>query len=896
MTLVNGTRLGPYEILAPLGAGGMGEVYKALDSKLRREVAIKVLPESLAKDEDALARFEREAHAVAALSHPNILAIFDFGTHEGVAYAVMELLEGETLREKLRAGPMPQRKAVECAVQIASGLAAAHEKGIIHRDLKPENIFVLGDGRLKILDFGLARIVPQSAGTDTRSPTVAGGTEPGALLGTVGYMSPEQVRGKPADVRSDIFSFGAVLFEMLSGHRAFQGDSAVETLNAILTKDPEPGPERASANFSPALERIVHHCLEKNPEERFRSAHDLAFALETATRSSSQISDALSPVKASSRRTVLAVAGIILGVAAAAFVAGRLLTKSPVPPSLSRVARFSHDTGISEWPTWSPDGSLLAFASNRSGNFEVYVRRVDGGQEINVTNDPAEDFQPSFSSDGRSIAFISTRSSRTGMIHIGAAFGFQFRTMGGDLWVVPSLGGQARRLAADGNAPAWDPAGKRIAYVSGPEYHRSIFEVPAEGGASKAVLPSSASRYEITRLSYSPSGKWISFETAPDGELFLLPAGGGAPHSILPRAASHAWDAKHGRVYYLNQEPSGGTRLQAVAVDEASGKTAGKPIAVAVMTGILRDTAIRGDGRQIAVAELEGSLNLTRLPMKQDGSGPSGPEEPLSTGHVLDRYPSVSPDGHRIAYGSDRLGSEDLWVYDRQSRRSERIDLPGKDFGVNEPYWSPDGRWIALTRLLNLQGKGSLWRVAPDGSQAEELKSVEGLFSSSGPISPDGGEMIYTDKAAGLDQLFALRLADRRSRQITRTPMDKFDGAWSPDGKSIVFEESDAEKYRLMRMPSAGGEEKLLASSDERLRHSFVSPDGRWVYVQPSHRNIWRVSAEGGAMQQVTRFPESGLFIEEPAMAPDGSSLVYCKSNGGSSLWLLTLGGETSSP
>jgi serine/threonine protein kinase len=886
--LTPGARLGPYEVISPLGAGGMGEVYRARDTRLGRDVAIKVLPESLSADPAALARFQREASAVATLSHPNILAIHDVGDEHGTVYAVMELLEGETLRSRLESGAIPGRKASEYALQIAQGLAAAHEKGIVHRDLKPENVFLLRSGRVKILDFGLARTLSMNASTDTRSPTVAGGTEPGIILGTVGYMSPEQVRGQPADARSDIFSFGAVFFEMLSGRRAFQGNSAVETMNAILTKDPEPAPDRSTASLSPALERIVHHCLEKNPEERFRSAHDLAFALETASSSSSPAAAPL-PGKGSRRRPILWIGALAAAAGMGWLGSTALRTPPKAPLALTGVARFSHDPGISEWPTWSPDGSLLAFASNRSGNFEIYVRRVDGGQEINVTDDPGEDFQPSFSSDGRSIAFVSTRSSRTGMIHVGAAFGFQFRTMGGDLWVAPALGGKARKLAPDGNAPAWDPPGKRIAYVSGPEYHRSILDIAAEGGTPRTILPSSASRYEITRLHYSPSGKWISFETAPDGEVFLVPAGGGTPRPLLPRAASHAWDAKSHRVFYLNQEPSGGTRLQAVAIDEANGTAARKPEPVAIMTGILRDIAIHAAGRQIAMAELEGSLNLTRLPMKPDGSGPSGPEEPLSTGHVLDRYPTVSPDGKKIAYGSDRLGSEDLWIYDRESRHSERIDLPGKDFGVNEPFFSPDGRWIVVTRLLDLHGKGSLWKVAPDGSQSEELKTIEGLFSSSGPISPDGREMIYLDRSSGLDQIFAFRFADRRSRQVTRTPMDKFDGSWSPDGKWIVFEENDGEKYRLIRMPSEGGEEKLLLSSDERLRHAFVSPDGRWVYVQPSHRNVGRVPAEGGLLEQVTRFPESGLFIEEPTMAPDGSCLVYSRSNGGSSLWLLTL-------
>ena len=284
MSLSPGARLGPYEILGPLGAGGMGEVWRARDSKLRRDVAIKVLPQSLAKDPDSLARFEREAVAVAALSHPNILSIFDFGTHEGVTFAVMELLEGETLRGKLDAGAIFQKQAVDYALQVARGLSAAHEKGVVHRDLKPENLFVSKDGHVKILDFGLAK--RSGAGRDpskeTSSPTESKHTEPGVVMGTVGYMSPEQVRGLPVDHRSDLFSFGAILYELLSGRRAFKRDTASDTIAAILKEEP-PELSDSGRSIPPALDHVVRHCLEKDRNNRFQSARDIVFALSEAS-------------------------------------------------------------------------------------------------------------------------------------------------------------------------------------------------------------------------------------------------------------------------------------------------------------------------------------------------------------------------------------------------------------------------------------------------------------------------------------------------------------------------------------------------------------------------------------------------------------------------------------
>src|SRR5881398_3051275 len=277
MALTSGTKLGPYEIQSPLGAGGMGEVYRTRDTRLDREVAIKVLPAGFARDPERLRRFQQEAQAAAALNHPNILAVHDFGEHEGSPYMVTEFLEGETLRERLRPGTLPVRKATEYAEQVARGLAAAHEKGVVHRDLKPENIFGTRDGRIKILDFGIAKLT--RAGADGPTFQMAA-TEPGMVLGTVGYMSPEQVRGEAVDHRSDIFAFGAILYEMLTGKRAFKRNSSIETLSAILKEEPEDLAD-AMPNVPPQLEKLVRRCLEKDREVRFQSARDLAFNLET---------------------------------------------------------------------------------------------------------------------------------------------------------------------------------------------------------------------------------------------------------------------------------------------------------------------------------------------------------------------------------------------------------------------------------------------------------------------------------------------------------------------------------------------------------------------------------------------------------------------------------------
>jgi TolB-like protein/tetratricopeptide (TPR) repeat protein len=337
MTLSAGTRLGPYEILAPIGAGGMGEVYRARDAKLDRDVAVKVLPTQLTANPDALARFEREAKAVAALSHPNILAIHDFGTHEGVSYAVTELLEGETLRGKLDGSTVTQRQAVDWALQIAKGLSAAHGKGVVHRDLKPDNVFVSNDGHVKILDFGLAKRVDAAPGEQTSAPTGTGGghTEPGTVMGTMGYMSPEQVRGLPVDHRSDLFSFGAILYELLSGKKAFKRDTASDTMAAIMRDEP-PELTQSGRNISPALDHIVRHCLEKDRENRFQTAKDVAFALSEASAPSASITAVTSgsyviPPRRGPGKAIWFIAAFVAVFAVAAL----LLWRRPKPGSAS---------------------------------------------------------------------------------------------------------------------------------------------------------------------------------------------------------------------------------------------------------------------------------------------------------------------------------------------------------------------------------------------------------------------------------------------------------------------------------------------------------------------------------------------------------------------------------
>src|SRR5271163_4758166 len=373
MALVAGYRLGPFEILALLGAGGMGEVYRARDASLKRDVAIKVLPASYSRDSERLRRFQLEAESAAALNHPNILSIFHIGQHDGSPYIVSELLEGETLRDRLRRGSMRLREALDIAVQIAHGLAAAHEKGIVHRDLKPENLFVTKDGRVKILDFGLAKLKQHEPDPDGAAPTITQKTDPGMVMGTAGYMSPEQVRGKTVDHRADIFALGAVLYEMLTGRRAFQRSTSAETMTAVLNDDP-PSISQIVQTTSPGLQRVVHRCLEKNPDQRFYSAHDLAFALEALSDSGSSATTATVPVSSRRRWILAAGAAAITAIAVALVLWWRIPTAVPVVESITQLT----DDGKPKWPMVS-DGSRIYFNEGGPKSWKIAQVSVTGG-------------------------------------------------------------------------------------------------------------------------------------------------------------------------------------------------------------------------------------------------------------------------------------------------------------------------------------------------------------------------------------------------------------------------------------------------------------------------------------------------------------------------------------
>src|SRR6266550_8317499 len=528
MPIPAGTEFGDCEILAPLGAGAMGEVYKARDNSLGREVALKLLPEQLASDPDRLRRFEQEARAAAALNHPNIVAVYRFGTRNGnTPYLVTELLQGQTLRERLKQGTIPVRKTVDYAAQIARGLAAAHDQGIVHRDLKPENIFLTRDGLVKILDFGLAKLKAPEAGE--MHSTIA--TEPGVVLGTVGYMSPEQVRGLVADHRSDIFSLGTILYEMLSGNRAFQGATSADTMSAILREEPA---ELSSSvrNLSPALARIVHRCLEKDPAERFQSARDLAFNLELLTRDDEGSGSAVAlPAKKFSRPQFRVwVIAAVIAAGGLGFLAARWL-RAPTRPSAPVVLRRLTDfVGMEEFPALSPDGKSVAFTADVGGTRHVWVRLLAGGMPLQITHDDNDHQSPRWSPDSASLFYYTPSREPDGL---------------GTIWEISALGGTARPITTSLGAGDISHDGKHIAYF---RTQRGQIElaIADRDGANSRTLSRLAAGGSFSNLRWSPDDRLVGFLQGQvfSYDIYYVPITGGDPKAITHEEnplAGFAW-------------------------------------------------------------------------------------------------------------------------------------------------------------------------------------------------------------------------------------------------------------------------------------------------------------------------------------------------------------------
>jgi len=745
MALTSGIKLGPYEIVAPAGAGGMGEVYRARDARLNRDVAIKVLPAGFARDPERLRRFQQEAQAAAALNHPNILAVHDFGEHEGSPYMVTEFLEGETLRERLRPGTLPVRKATEYAEQVARGLAAAHEKGIVHRDLKPENIFVTRDGRVKILDFGLAKLTRPEGTVPSDTATLASQTEPGMVMGTVGYMSPEQVKGQNADHRSDLFSFGAILYEMLSGKRAFHGDTSVETMSAILKQDP---PELTETNRTvpPALERIVRHCLEKNPEERFHSALDVAFDLETLKSISSTTVSARVTSETPSRRTmaaVIAVAVVLVGMAT--FLAGKYSAGRTEPGLFHRI---SYERG-----------SVLSARFAADGQTVIYDAAWEG-RPPHLFSTPASSPEPRTLDLDNAHLFAVSRSGEAAL-GLGGHVSNHLMVLGATLARSPLGGGAPREILHDVLAADWAPNGMLAVahYV---------------GGRMRLEYPIGKTLYEtsgwVSDLRFSPAGDKIAFLDHPywpddRGWVAVVDLAGNK------KTLSGEWEAEDGLAWSPNGNEIWFTATSA-GVDRSlfSVALSGKQRLVLSVPGSLRLYDIYPDGRVLLSAghERVGMMGTTEA---------DGKDHDLSwSGWTI--ASDMSPDGKWVLFDeqSEFAGSNYV-VAARTIDGSPPVKLGDGIAGM----YSLDGKWV--TSFIPSQSRHFL--LLPTGAGEPKDVPVSGLDQLSAvDFMPDGKVILIGSERGHGIRCYIRSVDDGPLRPLGGEGTDQCRG--SPDSRYAV--------------------------------------------------------------------------------------------------------------
>jgi len=667
-----------------LGVGGMGEVYRARDARLNRTVAEKILPPRVAADSGRRGRFEQEARAASALNHPNILTVYDIGEQDGVAYIVSELIEGESLRDSLRRGPLPLSKLLDLSGQAAAALAAAHAAGIVHRDIKPENIMITRDGRAKILDFGLAKQVSSAAAAADETRTVTH-TSPGSVIGTAAYMSPEQIRGDAVDHRSDIFSLGLVLYECITARQPFQRATSVEMMTAILREDPAELPE----TVSPALRPIVWHCLEKEPDHRFHSARDLAFALRTVSAVPSRASGTVAAIPAPRKRRIWVVILGALAMLLLALALVRIFEVEPIDLARYRLTPFATDREPETDGAWSPDGKSIAYLKTVDGTPQLMVRALDAPAPVQLTKSEAPVSQTFWSPDSSLLYYV-------------------LRAGGGEVWAISPAGGQPSRIFAGGlTSASISPDGKILAILEfhseGARMRSSVLISSPPGAAARAYKSAPFERAEVSpsnRIAFSPDGASILLTAGNNStEIWLLPYpdGGAPPHRLFAKddlglAAKASWlpDSRHA-ILALSPGLAGAPDLWLADLKNERGRK--------ITSGILGydDPSASPDGHRLVFTAVQNDYDLIQLPLA------GGPPQILAANSRNELSPSWSPDGNQLVYSTDRTGQREIWMRNSKAGIDRPVVTPrefppGTTTALADPVFSPGGERFAFVR------------------------------------------------------------------------------------------------------------------------------------------------------------------------------------------------------
>jgi Tol biopolymer transport system component/predicted Ser/Thr protein kinase len=842
-----GRTLGHYAIVEKLGEGGMGAVYKALDTRLERYVALKILPAGQMSDPDRRRRFAQEAKSASALNHPNIVTIYDIGETEGVYYIAMEYVAGRPLEDLVGGKGLPLREALGLAIQIADGLGKAHAAGIVHRDLKPSNIMVTPDGLVKILDFGLAKLVesPVPAAdqgatmTSPRSPA----TEEGVILGTVSYMSPEQAAGKPVDARSDIFSFGSVLYEMLTGRRAFEGETKVSTLAAVIATDPAP-PQTSRGPLPPEVERVVMRALRKDPQRRWQTMADLKVALQDLKddSESGRLTAALPAPSRPPRRTWLAAGLVGLAVlAAGGIVAWRVLKPRPAGPGTVKPERITYEPGFTFWPAIAADGTMIAYSVDLGGNVDVYVRQLNGRQSIRRTDDPAPDWLANFSPDGSRIVFRSERD-------------------GGGLYLMESLAGPERRIADEGTMPAFSPDGSTIAYLVSDPMSRlaRLFAIPAAGGPPRPLAPGFLAVPRGASWSpplWSEDGRTVLLDGMKEGDgagraWWLVPLDGGPAVAVKPPPETGrfvrvicAW--RNGEVYYADGSTIGGMTMFRVPLATGARPELGQPEVVTSPAGMLWGASIAEDGRMV-FSTMSPSINVWAVPISPATGAASGAPEPVTSDPLGKMAVAASSDGSRLAWTAYSTEQCELHVRDVRSGREDAIQVSGKTLALF-PCLSPDGSRLFYSDVVD--GRRTSFIVERGGARRSWTGQgiVAGFFADSRHVLASAGDAVFRADEAGNDLGVVVD---------TTGAGGLYSVALSPTGREVAFVVSHPDGSVSLYAAPVGDRPSARASwmELETGRHYIASPswsrDGRTLFYVSNRDDffcVWaqRFSADG---------------------------------------------------
>ena len=839
----------------------MGEVYRARDGRLGRDVAVKVLPPVFAADPDRVSRFEKEARAVGALNHPNILTVFDVGAHDGAPYFVTELLEGQSLRDLLKEGALPARRAVEVATQIAHGLGVAHEKGIVHRDLKPENLFLTSSGHVKILDFGLAKLVEplHGQGDIGEESTLGGNTQAGVVLGTVGYMAPEQVRGQAIDQRADIFSLGCVLYEMLSGRRAFHEATAVDTLSAVLSKDPSPlvGP---AVDFAPALQGIVSRCLEKRAEDRFSSARDLARALDGVATSDQQATTYQHRVPPSRRRkpiwalALAVVAGLVVLAVAGSLSILRRGEGSFKPGNFRLVSTFP---GSHRSPSFSPDATMVAFIDDFEGVPQVWVKNLAQGDPIRITSGANGAARPRWSPRGDQILF-----------HRG-----NWKVPGG-IWSVAPLGGEPRRITENGWNASFSGDGERIVF----ERQDGIYLAAADGGDEHRVAGAPANLLEGLDLGpvFSPDGRWIAYFVpveGPHGDFWVIPASGGNPRQLTADmcfGGTLAW-TPDSRSLIVSSERAGSRTLWHIPLE------GGVPRPVTTGAGEDREPEVSRDGRKLVYTNERMSHALMLLDTRTGAQ-----REVLERRETL-ALPAFAPDGDRIAFMLVAGGSTHLFTIGTDGNGLRQASTRTGEIGVR-PLWSRDG--TSLFYYQTYPGHSFRKMPAVGGSGTELITDWSWARQYAAKPDPEDRRIAYTLREGRVGK--ALIIRDLASGSERRLSTAIFEPQWSADGNYLLGTSLD--ETTVLLCPVDGSACTELAAGFWPL----WSGDGSRIFFHrpgraPEVAEVWVMGRDGQDQRRVGEL-QSRLQISFSAVSSRDQLAWVQIRRGRQELWLAELG------